>query len=492
MPRNGSGTYTLPAGNPVVTGTTISSTVHNTTMSDLATGITNSLAKDGQTVPTTNLPMGTYRHTGVGNGVARTDYAALGQIQDNALQSLSSVAGTNTITASLTNLTAYVVGQSFEFIPANTNTGATTLNISGIGAGAVQANGAALVGGEIKQNVPVRVKVTATTPVFEIIGNGATAIPFEIATHAATSKATPVDADEFGFLDSAAAFVLKKLPWANIKAALKTYFDTLYAAISNTYVPARQTVLTGPVDSSGFSAFGGSTGSTTVTATGTLKATAAAGGDANYTGSITNPSWTGLSTNGTMYLYLDITSAGVVTTGSTTVAPTYQWGGTYSTTNNQHTFNIQEMTMKAGNGSVASQVNRVFVGEVTVAGGVVTAITWYALMGRYDSGYTNTLPGVGTNISKNHNIGTVPRYTSFEIKCLTTDSGYAVGDVVSPYTQGAAGFVSPFTPSKTANAMQVTTGSTSSFVLNNKTTGTAASVGSLANWAYRMIADRGW
>ena len=39
-------------------------------------------------------------------------------------------------------------------------------------------------------------------------------------------------------------------------------------------------------------------------------------------------------------LYLDITSAGVVSTGSVTLLPTYQWGGTYSTTNNQHTYNF--------------------------------------------------------------------------------------------------------------------------------------------------------
>lgn len=53
------------------------------------------------------------------------------------------------------------------------------------------------------------------------------------ATHAATSKATPVDADELSLVDSAAAFVLKKLTWANIKATLKTYFDTLYAPASS-------------------------------------------------------------------------------------------------------------------------------------------------------------------------------------------------------------------------------------------------------------------
>lgn len=53
-------------------------------------------------------------------------------------------------------------------------------------------------------------------------------------THAATSKATPVDADEVSLVDSAASNVLKKLTWLNLKATLKTYFDTLYAAVGST------------------------------------------------------------------------------------------------------------------------------------------------------------------------------------------------------------------------------------------------------------------
>lgn len=48
----------------------------------------------------------------------------------------------------------------------------------------------------------------------------------------ATSKAAPVDADHVGLMDSAAANVLKKLSWSNIKATLKAYFDTLYAPVN--------------------------------------------------------------------------------------------------------------------------------------------------------------------------------------------------------------------------------------------------------------------
>ena len=59
MSRNGSGTYSLPAGNPVVTGTTISSTWANTTLTDIANALTGSLAADGQTTASGNLNMGT-------------------------------------------------------------------------------------------------------------------------------------------------------------------------------------------------------------------------------------------------------------------------------------------------------------------------------------------------------------------------------------------------------------------------------------------------
>jgi hypothetical protein len=59
MSRNGTGTYNLPAGNPVVTATTITSTWANSTLSDIATALTGSLAADGQTPATGNLNMNT-------------------------------------------------------------------------------------------------------------------------------------------------------------------------------------------------------------------------------------------------------------------------------------------------------------------------------------------------------------------------------------------------------------------------------------------------
>jgi len=47
MSRDASGNYSLAAGNPVVTGTTISSTTFNNTMNDLATAMSDSLSRSG-------------------------------------------------------------------------------------------------------------------------------------------------------------------------------------------------------------------------------------------------------------------------------------------------------------------------------------------------------------------------------------------------------------------------------------------------------------
>lgn len=53
------------------------------------------------------------------------------------------------------------------------------------------------------------------------------------AIHGASAKTTPVNADTVPLIDSAASNTLKKLSWANIKATLKTYFDTLYQPLAS-------------------------------------------------------------------------------------------------------------------------------------------------------------------------------------------------------------------------------------------------------------------
>lgn len=79
MPRS-SGTYTLPAGNPVVTGTTITSNWANTTLSDIATALTGSVATDGSSPMTGALQMSNNKITGVADGTASSDVATVNQI----------------------------------------------------------------------------------------------------------------------------------------------------------------------------------------------------------------------------------------------------------------------------------------------------------------------------------------------------------------------------------------------------------------------------
>jgi len=79
MSRNGSGTYSLPAGNPVVTGTSISSTWANNTLTDIATALTGSLAADGQTTATGALKMGSQKITGMAAGSVSGDAVEFAQ-----------------------------------------------------------------------------------------------------------------------------------------------------------------------------------------------------------------------------------------------------------------------------------------------------------------------------------------------------------------------------------------------------------------------------
>ena len=80
MSRNGSGTYSLPAGNPVVTGTTITTTWANTTLSDIASSLTGSVAADGQTPMTGSLNMANNKVIALSTPTVATDAATKGYV----------------------------------------------------------------------------------------------------------------------------------------------------------------------------------------------------------------------------------------------------------------------------------------------------------------------------------------------------------------------------------------------------------------------------
>jgi hypothetical protein len=110
MAFNGSGTYNLPAGNPVVTGTTISSTTTNNTNSDIATALTNCITRDGQSTPSANLPMNAKKLTGLAAGTSAGDSVRYEQVVLSA--SLGTNVATFLATPSSANLAAALTDET--------------------------------------------------------------------------------------------------------------------------------------------------------------------------------------------------------------------------------------------------------------------------------------------------------------------------------------------------------------------------------------------
>jgi len=138
MPRNGSGTF-----NRIYDWTTDQANGINCEadrmdeeFDGMATALSNSIAKDGQTTITANIPFNSKKITGLANGSARTDSIALGQVQDNSYGTLGTLGGSaDTYTASPSPaITAYATGMEFNLKVNADNTGASTLNISAVGA----------------------------------------------------------------------------------------------------------------------------------------------------------------------------------------------------------------------------------------------------------------------------------------------------------------------------------------------------------------------
>lgn len=205
MSFNGTGTFTLPSGNPVVTGTTISSTWANNTLSDIASnGLTNCITKDGQTTITANIPFGSNRITGLGAGTAATDAARVSQVQAGGLNMLTGVAGTNTVTGSLTPApSAYAEGLIVSWIPLNTNTGQATLNVSSLGAVPLFLDGATATSSVMRAQVPLSAIYVSTSSAtgFHIVASSgflprSAYIPIAIGTPA-TASGVAVDFSGF-------------------------------------------------------------------------------------------------------------------------------------------------------------------------------------------------------------------------------------------------------------------------------------------------------
>lgn len=195
MPRNGSGTFTPPPSNPVSPGTEIESTWANETIADMSLALTQSIAIDGQTIPTANLPMGAFRHLNVADPTLRNQYASLGMVQDGTHQRIQNITGVDNLTGTLVGgATAYVAGALVSFYAPANNTGPMTLSYNGIGAKSlVSSEGQSLAGGEVKAGDFLLATYTGT--VFSLLSSVTSAIPPEVYAIRTTGQQRPEDGD---------------------------------------------------------------------------------------------------------------------------------------------------------------------------------------------------------------------------------------------------------------------------------------------------------
>jgi len=117
------------------------------------------------------MPMGGFRHTGVGDGTARNHYGTIGQLQDATPFVITSVVGTDTLTGNLTPaITGFATGMTFILIPVNTNTSAATIALNGLSAKAIQKFGSALVAGDLVAGKPALLSYDGTQ--FQLLNPG--------------------------------------------------------------------------------------------------------------------------------------------------------------------------------------------------------------------------------------------------------------------------------------------------------------------------------
>ena len=246
MSFNGSGVFTInTAGQPVITGTTISSTTFNSLTADLATGLTTALTKDGQSTPTANIGMGAFKITNLAAGTVASDAARLDQVQGGAATFIT-VTGTDTLTGTTSPaLAAYATGNQFSFVVANTNTGAVTINVDGIGSKAITRTGTtALVAGDMVAGQAVEIIYDGTR--FQLVnGNSFTNLKVSGTlgvTGVATFTAQPIV--------------------SSLTASLPVFTDASKGLVSNTITG------TGSVAMSASPTFTGTVGAAALTTTG--------------------------------------------------------------------------------------------------------------------------------------------------------------------------------------------------------------------------------
>lgn len=153
----------------------ITATRHDGEDDNLSDGINNCLTIDGQNIATADLPMNTQKHTGVGDAAALDDYSAAGQVQKGEFNYSADTGAADAYVVTLAPAaTAYTAGMPVRFIATNANTGASTIDVNGLGAKSIklQGNSDDPAAGDIGANQVIELFYDGT--VFQIPGTPAT------------------------------------------------------------------------------------------------------------------------------------------------------------------------------------------------------------------------------------------------------------------------------------------------------------------------------
>lgn len=142
MSFNGSGAFVInTAGQPVVSGTTISSTVFNALTADLASGLSTCVTKDGQTTATAKIPFALGISLGTSGSVLGTMDFSGSTSGTTVLQASAVASGTLTLPAATDTL----VGKATtDTLTNKTLTGAKATSTFGVGNATPAASGSGI------------------------------------------------------------------------------------------------------------------------------------------------------------------------------------------------------------------------------------------------------------------------------------------------------------------------------------------------------------
>lgn len=224
MPYNGVGQFTsLGAPTfPAVAGNFILASYFNATLNDVFTGLSTALPRDGQAAMTGNLPMATFKITGLGDGTVAQDAVTYGQVFDGGTFTDPTLAGNVAVTgvATFSQPVDLIIGSTvagYAPLASPALTGVPTAPTAALGTNTTQlATMAALLAQAFVTALPSQTgnagKMVITDGVnaswgFPVITHvaGVTASAVagsnlsleNVAATVVTANATPVDAEEF-------------------------------------------------------------------------------------------------------------------------------------------------------------------------------------------------------------------------------------------------------------------------------------------------------